>query len=53
MAGGGIILALFIVYVGVFCTFWYFGASKREVLKREAVERQIQKERELQAEQNL
>jgi hypothetical protein len=34
MAGGGILLALFLAYVIAFCTCWYFGASKREVLKR-------------------
>ena len=53
MAGGGIILGLFIVYVLFFGVKWYCGASQREVLKREAVEKQIAKERALQALQNI
>lgn len=40
-AAGGIILALFIVYVLLFGTAWRFGASKREQLKREAVDKAI------------
>ena len=46
-------MALFIVYVAAFCICWYFGASKRELLKREAVEKQIEKEKAQQALNNL
>lgn len=53
MAGGGIILAIFLVYVIVFGVLWYFGASKREQLKRDVVERAIAKEKAMQAKQNL
>jgi hypothetical protein len=52
-AGGGFTLALFIIYVGAFGFRWYCGAGKREELKREAVEKQIARERALQAMQNL
>jgi hypothetical protein len=41
MISGGILLGLFLVYVIVFGVLWYFGSRKREVLKREAVEKQI------------
>jgi hypothetical protein len=40
-AAGGIILALFVVYVLLFGVAWHFGASKRETLRREAVEKAI------------
>lgn len=53
MAGGGIIFGLFCVYVIIFCTLWFFGAGKREQLKRDVVEKAIAKERALQAKQNL
>lgn len=53
MAGGGVIFGLFIVYVIFFGVKWYCGAGQREVLKREAVEKQIAKERALQALQNI
>ncbi len=43
MAGGGILMAIFFVYVIVFCSLWYFGAGKREQMKRDVVERAIQK----------
>jgi hypothetical protein len=53
MAGGGVILGLFFVYVIFFGVKWYCGSGKREVLRREAVEKQIARERALQALQNI
>jgi hypothetical protein len=53
MAGGGIIFALFIVYVLFFGVAWYCGSGKREQLKLEAVEKQLAKEKQLLAVQNL
>lgn len=53
MVAGGIILALFCVYVCSFCICWYFGSGKREQLKRDVVEKAIAKERALQVKQNL
>lgn len=53
MAGGGIILALFFVYVLGFGVAWYCGSGKREVLKRQAVEKQLEREKALQVLQNL
>jgi len=53
MAGGGIILALFCVYVIAFGICWFIGSGKREQLKRDVVEKAIAKERALQAKQNL
>lgn len=52
-AGGGIIFGLFIVYVIFFGVRWYCGSGQREVLKREAVEKQIAREKALQALQNM
>lgn len=53
MAAGGVILGLFVVYVTFFGVKWYCGAGRREELKREAVEKQIARERALQALQNM
>jgi hypothetical protein len=53
MAGGGIILALFAVYVIFFGVLWFFGSRKREQLKRDVVEKAIAKERAMQVRQNL
>jgi len=53
MAGGGIIFGLFIVYVIFFGVRWYCGSGQREVLRREAVEKQIAREKALQALQNM
>ncbi len=53
MAGGGIILGLFLVYVLLFGVAWYCGSGKREELKLAAVEKQLAREKELQAQQNL
>jgi hypothetical protein len=53
MAGGGIILALFCVYLIGFGIAWFIGSGKREQLKREVVEKAIAKERAMQVKQNL
>jgi hypothetical protein len=53
MAGGGIILALFCIYLIAFGVAWFFGSRKREQLKRDVVEKAIAKERAMQAKQNL
>ena len=43
--GGGIILAFFGVYVIIAAFVWYKGHSKRDVLRKEAVERELELER--------
>lgn len=53
MAAGGVFLGLFIVYVIGFGVKWYCGSGQRETLRREAVEKQIARERALQALQNM
>lgn len=53
MAGGGVIFGLFIVYVIFFGVRWYCGSGQREVLRREAVEKQIAREKAMQALQNM
>jgi hypothetical protein len=53
MAGGGLILGLFFMYVIGFGIKWYCGSGQRENLRREAVEKQIARERALQALQNV
>ena len=52
-AGGGLILAFFVVYVIGFGVAWYCGSGKREQLKLEAVEKQLARENALLAMQNL
>ena len=44
--GGGIILAFFCVYVVIAAFVWYKGSSQRDRLKKEAVERELELERE-------
>lgn len=51
--GGGLIFGLFLFYVVAFGVAWYCGHSKRDQLRREAVEKQIAKERALNALQNI
>ncbi|MCB0369810.1 MAG: hypothetical protein KDD45_10330 [Bdellovibrionales bacterium] len=46
-------MAMFVLYLGSFCTCWFFFVGKREQIKRDVVERAIAKERALQAKQNL
>jgi hypothetical protein len=53
MASGGVILGLFFVYVIFFGVRWYCGSGQREVLRREAVEKQIAREKAMQALQNI
>lgn len=50
---GGLILGLFLFYVVAFGVAWYCGYGKRDQLRREAVEKQIAKERALNALQNI
>lgn len=38
MEGGGIMFGIFVVYIIIFGIAWYKGSSKREFMKREAVE---------------
>ena len=52
-AGGGLIFGFFGIYVTFWSIKWCFGSKKREDLKREAVEKQLARERALQAMQNL
>jgi hypothetical protein len=52
-AGGGVIFGLFFVYCVFFGVRWYCGSGQREVLRREAVEKQIARERAMQALQNM
>lgn len=44
--GGGIIFGIFCVYIIVVGIAWYQGSSKREFMKREAVEKELERERE-------
>lgn len=44
--GGGIIFGIFMVYIIVVGVAWYKGSSKREFMKREAVEEELRRERE-------
>ena len=46
MEGGGIILAIFVVYIVIIGIAWYKGSAKREFMKREAVEEELRRERE-------
>jgi len=50
---GGLILGLFLFYVVAFGVAWYCGHGKRDQLRRDAVEKQIARERALQALQNI
>lgn len=50
---GGLLFGLFMFYVLCFGVAWYFGSSKREQLKREAVEKQIAKDKANQVLLNL
>jgi hypothetical protein len=50
---GGLIFGLFCFYVLSFGVAWYFGHGKRDQLRRDAVEKQIAKERALNALQNI
>jgi len=50
---GGLMLGMFIFYVVTFGIAWNCGYKKRDQLRREAVEKQIAKERALQALQNI
>lgn len=51
--GGGLIFGMFLFYVCAFGVAWYCGHGKRDQLRREAVEKQIARERALQALQNI
>lgn len=51
--GGGLILGMFLFYVCAFGVAWYCGYQKRDQIRREVVEKQIAKERALQALQNI
>jgi hypothetical protein len=46
MEGGGIIFGIFIIYAVIVGVAWYQGSSKREFMKREAVEEELRRERE-------
>lgn len=50
---GGLILGLFLFYVVSFGVAWYCGYGKRDQMRREAVEKQIAKERAMQALHNI
>lgn len=41
--GGGLILAFFLFYVLAFGVAWFFGARKRDQMRRDFVEKQIAK----------
>ncbi len=43
--GGGLILGMFLFYVIAFGVAWYCGYQKRDQMRREAVEKQIARER--------
>ena len=43
--GGGLIFGMFLFYVIAFGIAWYCGYGKRDQMRREAVEKQIAKER--------
>lgn len=43
--GGGLILGMFLFYVIAFGIAWYCGYQKRDQMRREAVEKQIARER--------
>ena len=42
MIGGEILLGVLLIYVIFYGVLWYVGSSKREVLKQEAVAKQIE-----------
>jgi hypothetical protein len=42
---GGLILGMFLFYVLAFAVAWYCGHQKRDQMRREAVEKQIARER--------
>ena len=46
MEGGGIVFGVFVVYIIIYGIAWYKGSSKREFMKREAVEEELRRERE-------
>jgi len=50
---GGLIFGLFLFYVIAFGIAWYCGHAKRDQMRRDAVEKQIAKERALNALQNI
>ena len=43
--GGGIMLALFVAYIICFGYAWFRGSSKREQMKKDVVEKQLELER--------
>jgi hypothetical protein len=51
--GGGLIFGMFLFYVIAFGIAWYCGYGKRDQMRREAVEKQIAKERAVLALQNI
>jgi len=50
---GGLLLGMFLFYLIAFAVAWYCGYQKRDQIRREVVERQIAKERALQALNNI
>lgn len=50
---GGLLLGMFLFYIIAFAVAWYCGFQKRDQIRREVVERQIAKERALQALNNI
>ena len=51
--GGGLILGMFLSYVLAFAVAWYCGYQKRDQMRREAVEKQIARERANNAMNNI
>jgi hypothetical protein len=50
---GGLILGIFLFYVIAFAVAWYCGYQKRDQMRREAVEKQIARERANNAMNNI
>lgn len=50
---GGLLLGMFLFYVLAFGIAWYCGYQVRDQVRRDVVEKQIAKERALQALQNI
>jgi hypothetical protein len=50
---GGLLVGMFLFYIIAFAIAWYCGYQKRDQMRREVVERQIAKERALQALNNM
>lgn len=48
-AAGGLLLGLFCFYVTAFGVAWYFGSQRRDEIRRSVVEKQIARQKAMEA----